>query len=138
MAGILRSLLAVVCGYFAMATVVMALFAVAFRIPGTTPTMGFMLLSLGYGFFAAGLGGYVAAVVARREAIKHAAALAGLCTALGVVSGVAEGGRAPLWYQIANIAVMVPGVLLGGYLRARQPGLSGGGGTPQGSRERRT
>ena len=69
--------------------------------------------------------GYVAAAVAGRGEIAHAAALAALAilVALGsMLAGV--GGKEPLWSQIAHLALMGPLIALGGYLRRLQVGFA--------------
>ena len=113
-----RSILAVIVGYLTMAVAIIALFAISFRQPDAAPTQTFMLLSLVYALFAALAGGYVTALIARRKELKHTIALATFAALMGIVSMIVSAGQEPLWYQIANIAVMVPAVLLGGYLRA--------------------
>jgi hypothetical protein len=123
-----RSILAVVVGYLVMAVAVMVLFAIAFRAPDQKPTVGFMVFAVGYGFVAAIAGGYVTAAIARRAPLAHAAALAVVSAAMGLVSLITSGGREPVWFLGANVVAMIAGVLLGGAMRARRSGA--GGGTP--------
>ena len=75
------------------------------------------LFSLAVAFPAAMLGG----LPGRSPAPAGAGALAVLTALLGVVSLVATGDRAPLWYQVVLIAVGPAGVLLGGRLGGRRP-----------------
>jgi len=62
------------------------------------------------------LAGYLAARLRRRAA----GALAVLAAVMGVVSLLATGPAAPIWYQLALIVVGPAGALLGGHIRARR------------------
>ena len=115
-----RSILSVIVGYLMMALAIMALFAIWFRGKDAAPSDGFMLFGLGYGFVFAVVGGYVTAMIAKRSEMKRAMALAIFAVLMGIVSMIAYAGREPRWYQIANMVVVVTGVLLGGHLRVRQ------------------
>lgn len=116
-----RSILSVIAGYLVMAIAIMILFAVWFGGDlEATPTTAFLLFSLVYGFAAATAGGYVTALIAGRAEINHAAALAALAVVMGIVSVITAAGREPVWFQIANMVVVVAAILLGGSLRARQ------------------
>lgn len=109
-----------IVGYIAMAVAIMILFAIWFRGSEVVPSRGFMVFSLGYGFLCAVAGGWVTAVIARREEVRHAMFLAGLVLLMGIVSIILSNASEPLWYQIANTTVILPAILLGGYLRLRQ------------------
>ena len=76
-----------------------------------------MLFSLFYGFMAATGGGYITALVARDRELAHAMALAGLSVLLSLVNMYTAAGKEPIWYQVSNMVLVVPAVLLGGYLR---------------------
>jgi peptidoglycan/LPS O-acetylase OafA/YrhL len=115
-----RSILSVIAGYLIMVIAIMALFMIWFRGPEATPSGGFMVFSLGYGFVCAGIGGYATAAIAKRREMAHALSLAGFSLLMGIISMFMADGREPLWYQLANMAVMVCAVVLGGHLRARQ------------------
>ena len=88
-----------------MAIAVMALFVIWFRAPGATPSGGFMVFSLGYGFVFASIGGYATAAIAKRREMAHALSLAGFSLLMGIVSMIMAAGGEPLWYQLANMAV---------------------------------
>ena len=116
-----RSVLAVVGGFVAMAVGVQLMFlpfyigASAAQEP-STQNMVWMLLG---GSLAATLGGYVAGFVAGRAPLKHAAALAGLCSILSGVCLLLP-GPAPFWFQAGNCVIGLAGPLLGGWLRELQ------------------
>lgn len=116
----IRSVLAVVAGYAAMAIAVMLLFVIVLYSPEHQPGVAFMLGAIAFAFLAAILGGFVAALVARRAPMRHALGLAGLCVSMWIVSAIGSSGKEPLWFQVCNLVVMLAGVLAGGYLRARQ------------------
>jgi hypothetical protein len=109
-----RSTLAVIVGYLVIAIGVIAMFGRWFRSPEQVPTTKFMLFAVTYGFIAVIFGGYVTGLVARTVPVKHVLALVGICVLMAIVSFVAGGGRQPVWFQAANMVVMVSGVLLGG------------------------
>ncbi len=120
-----RSILAVMAGYLVMAAAVVALFAVCFPNPDVAdiPSTKFMLFSLAYGFAVAIAGGTVTAWIAKRAVMKHALALASGGLIMGIISLISGWGKAPLWYQIGNMLVVVTGVMVGGYLRRRGQGI---------------
>ena len=103
----LRSILSIVVGYFAMAAFVMlGLFAPARFLPelvfqrdALAVTPAFLAYSLVMGFVAAMLGGFVAAVIAGKTARWPVKALAGLVLVLGLA--LAIGG---LFQPEANVS----------------------------------
>ena len=121
----IRAALAVVAGYAIMFVAILALFGIVLSDPQTTPTAGFMLFSLLYGFLFAIAGGYVAAMIGAGAEMRHALYLAAFSTVLGIISIAATAGQEPLWYQIANAMILVAGVTLGGYLRTQQVARAG-------------
>ena len=95
-----RSILTVISGYVVVVLAILALFTICFRdaSPDTTPSMGFMLFSLGYGFLCAIVGGYITAMIAGRAEMKHAIALAVICVLMGFISMISAAGQQPLLY----------------------------------------
>lgn len=122
----LRSIGAVAAGYLLIAAAIIILFAVSFPDPLATPSQGFMLFSLAYGFVFGILGGYVCGVIAQRSEIKHAAVIAGIGILVGILLMAFASGKEPMWYQLANMVILTAAVLLGGWLRARQRAKSSG------------
>ena len=127
----LRSILAVIVGYLAVAIIVMVttMAAAAALIPGAmaamrtrqrpTPTPAYLVANLACGFLAAVVGGYVAGVIAIVSPFAHAAALAALFAVVSLASS--RGGRAelgqPAWYPLTILGIGVAGVLVGGWVR---------------------
>jgi hypothetical protein len=131
---VVRSVLAVLAGLAVMVVGVMAADAIATAIffpnalsggemPPTPPA--FLAANLTYGALFAVFGGFVAALVARRAPLAHAAALAAVALVGTVVSTVLmnvyapkEAACQPPWYPYV-LAVLGPAcVLLGGWLRS--------------------
>jgi hypothetical protein len=124
MPAIVRSVIAVVAGYAAMAAAVIALTVLVRKISpawvgsGRTPNATYLYTNLSYSFGAAMIGGYVAAVIGSHAPLAHACALAGLVLVMAVVAAVQIGDRQPRWYQ-ASLALTGPlGAVLGGWIRA--------------------
>jgi hypothetical protein len=115
----LRSVLAVVAGYLVFGLSAALLFPLSGRDARAFPQTGFLVFSTVYGMAFALLGGYVAASLARRKEIAHAAVVAGIIAVLALISLVAKSSGS-LWSQIAAIVLMAPAALLGGWLRARR------------------
>ena len=127
----IRSGIAVILGYAIMAAGVIALFAIWFRqpdsLPDSLPSRGFMLFSLGYGGIMAVIGGYVTATIAHQAELRHTLVLAAVIGGMALVSSAIADGKEPLWYQLANLLIAIPAVILGGYLKSwrRQKKLNG-------------
>jgi hypothetical protein len=84
----IRSILAVIAGYVAMAVVVviLTLLCVAiFHLQSGHPTPVYLALNMAYSLAAAALGGWVAARIAGRSPVAHGVALAVLILALGAL-----------------------------------------------------
>lgn len=100
-----------------MAISVRALFALGF---GSLEDPGSLLAKLVFGIVFATVAGYVAALIAGRFEMAHAAALAVIILLLGIVSVLLS--AEPFWYRITDAAAEVLAVLLGGYARVWQVG----------------
>lgn len=77
-----------------------------------------MLSTLLVGLAFTGIGGYVAATIAKQRQVQHALAVGLLSLGLGI-SGLAAGGTdgQPLWLSLAGIALTLPFAAFGGYYR---------------------
>ena len=146
----LRSILAVVVGYVAMAALVMLTFTPAYFAPelvfdahGIGVTSAFLVFSLAMGGVAAVLGGFVAALVAGRRAWRSLLAFVAIVLVLGVGSAVhglfqvpptvsaeeaarmtpmekAAIGHEPAWYAFLLPFLGSAGILAGGWLAGRR------------------
>ena len=98
----LRSVLAVLAGYLAMAAVIIALTVLCVRRmhlqPGH-PTLSYLVLSVVFSCAAAVLGGVVTGKVAGPRPLEHGMALGALILALGMVFLIHPAPGQPLWHQ---------------------------------------
>jgi hypothetical protein len=125
----MRSVLAVLAGFVAMALTVIVATVLFARVlypdaaPGRppTPTGAWLAVNFAYSLAAAVLGGWLAAYLAPRAPFRHAVALAVVAAAMAL-PGILGGGSPgqPAWYPAVLGALAVGGVLLGGKL-ARRP-----------------
>ena len=98
----LRSVLAVLGGYFAMAVVVVVLTIACIHglhLQSGHPTPGYLAINLVYSFAAASLGGWVAARVAGYRRLEHGLALGLLILVIGVLYMIHPATGQPLWHQ---------------------------------------
>jgi hypothetical protein len=117
----LRSLGAVFAGYVMLAIVIMVLFALFPRAPQTLSHRGFAALQYVIEFAAALTGGYVAATLARRAELTHAAALALFASVLELLNLVSGSTGEPFALWFAALVSGAVGILLGGVLRVLVP-----------------
>ncbi|MEO0455768.1 MAG: hypothetical protein AAF152_04190 [Cyanobacteria bacterium P01_A01_bin.114] len=116
----MRSVVAVVVGYLTMSVAVVLLFSTWLSNPAHMVTTEFMVFAAIFGLFAALGGGYVTGLAAPAAPLGHAVGLAVLSAVMWGISVYRGQGQEPLWFQAANLASVLAGVLLGGYLRQRQ------------------
>ena len=128
----LRSVAALFAGFVAMTAVVIigAIVATALFIPGglasmRTPTAmtltpSYLVANIVVSFFAALLGGWITAGVARHSHGIHAATLAAIVLVLGVVQATASVEGQPRWYGSVIPLIGMMGVLAGGAVRLGQ------------------
>jgi len=114
---IARSIGGVIAGYLIFGISLGILFREAGVDPHESAPVLFVVLSTLYGAFFAALGGYVAAWIAGRGALKHALALTVVIGAFALLSLVAMLGKGSIWSQLATICVIAPSALLGGRIR---------------------
>ena len=117
-----RSVMAVIAGYFIFAISALLLFRLTGRNPHAPAEIWFVIVTILYGFFFATLAGFVAARLGKGFEIEHALGVASLIAALGAASLLAEVKSGAIWTQLAAILIIAPCAMLGGYLRQRQVG----------------
>ena len=115
----LRSIGAVVAGYFVFAASAFLLFQLSGRDPHADLPFTFKLASTIWGAVFAMVGGWLAAHVSVGNPARHAAAVA-IVIAAGALLSLALDPSGARWSQLAAIAVMAPCAWLGGALAARQ------------------
>ncbi|MGI9078804.1 MAG: hypothetical protein ACR2G6_15980 [Gemmatimonadaceae bacterium] len=102
----------------------MSLIPDAFSETGANESLPLQIVMLGYALLYSLFGGYVTATIAGRAETRHALALAVIHLLLGIFTVAESFERAPLWWHLVYLAVVAPGILLGGYMRANQAGRS--------------
>ena len=125
----LRSLFAIIGGYIAMAVGIGIATAVVARfVPGIVadgqPTPNYILANLAYSAVFGIFGGYLAALIAGREPLKHGIILAVICYLFFLMAmsapTPADMPPWPFWYRVGLLIILGPSVTLGGFLRQRQ------------------
>ncbi|MFB0842322.1 hypothetical protein [Paenibacillus oleatilyticus] len=81
------------------------------KVYANTPILAVYLL---VGLFCTGLGGYVAASVAKRDAYFHASIIGVVGAAIGFYYSFAN-AEVPLWYHLIGFVAVIPAALLGGH-----------------------
>jgi hypothetical protein len=115
----MQSVIAIVAGYLVFGVSSAILFRVGGQDPHLLPTPGFLLCSVAYGTAFAAAGGYLAARLAPRRPLTHAAILAALLAAGALAAIALERSAGSIWSQLLVLVVMTPAALGGGYLRVR-------------------
>ena len=118
----LRSLLAFIAGFAAMAVAVMVLTAGLAPVfaPGNVATPLWLVVNLAYSLAAAALGGWVAAHLAPRARFEHGAAVAVFVVASYFLGGMQPQPGQPDWYPHVITAIAVAGLLAGARYRAQR------------------
>jgi hypothetical protein len=115
-----RSILAVVAGYFVFALSAFAYFRVSGQPPHQAAPLPIMLGSIAFGMTFALLGGYLAAWLARRRPLAHGIAVAVVLALGATISLLSTLGKGAVWSQVTALLLMAPCAVLGGWLRSRQ------------------
>jgi hypothetical protein len=114
-----RSIAAVVAGYFVFAVSAVLLFQLSGQPPHADAPPAFKIASIVWGAVFALVGGWLAAHVAVRRPATHGAIVAAVIAA-GAIASIAMRPSDALWSQTAAIVVMAPCAWLGGVLASRQ------------------
>ena len=112
----LRSIGAVVAGYLVVGISSVLFFRLSGRDPHAPAPAAFMIVSAIYGFLFSILAGYLAARIAGRLELLHAAVLACLAALIALLSLFADLGRGAVWSEIVVLLFMAPAVMLGGMI----------------------
>jgi hypothetical protein len=125
----LRSIAAVVAGFLVTGLLVslsdaliMVVAPQLFPPPPAAPPLASMLISITYGTLYAILGGYVMAVIARQQLMKHLYWLIGLLIVFGILSAFAYAVVLPWWYNVAVVVMGIVGYYIGVQLYAKRHG----------------
>jgi hypothetical protein len=113
----IRSIAAVVAGYFVFAVSAALLFQLSGVDPHGASTAGFKIGSVIWGVLFALIAGWLTARIAVRRPATHATVLAGLIALGALISLVLSGGA--IWSQVAALVFMAPAAWVGGGLARR-------------------
>jgi CBS domain containing-hemolysin-like protein len=117
----LRSVLAIGAGFFTTSILSLAgdyalrrLIPESFAPDGGVQGSNVFAVTLVYTALFGVIGGYVAARIAIRSPLLHAAILGGVLLVLSAFSAVFLWSTAPPWYHWATLAMVLPAALIGG------------------------
>jgi Na+-translocating ferredoxin:NAD+ oxidoreductase RnfD subunit len=116
----MRSFLSIVAGYLVFAITAVLLFRISGVDPHQSPAIGFIIGSIVYGVFFAGLGGYVTASIARQKELAHALVVAVIIALIAIVSIILAPKEGVLWSELATLLLSAPAAWIGGYLKSRR------------------
>lgn len=91
----------------------------AFETPDSLGMLG-LLLALAAFVLGSLVGGYITAAIATRRHVTHAAVMGGVTVITGIAATVVAWDRAPVWFHVANLLLLVPVAMLGGKIRTLQ------------------
>lgn len=117
---VLRSIAAVVAGYLLIGIASEMFFLLSGRDPHAPASAAFVILTTVYGFFFSTVAGYIAARIAGRLALFHAALLACLVALIALLSLLADLGAGSVWSQLVALVFMAPAVMIGAMIRLKK------------------
>jgi len=131
---ILRAFLALLAGYATVAALVIGITALLSRLmpSWSSPSLSgaggklqpsYAFASTGCSFLASAAGGYVTAWAAAANPLIHVLALGMVVLAMAALSAMQSRGKQPIWYALAQVAILPLGVLAGGLVRLRALGI---------------
>jgi hypothetical protein len=112
----MRSAAAVLGGLLVFSIASVLFFQISGRPPERWPGARFAAFAISYGAVFAFIAGYVAARLAPRAPMAHAAGFAALLLAIATGSYSIQAEGASMWSLIATILVSVPAAIAGGFL----------------------
>jgi len=123
----IRSILAVLAGFlfigfarFILSVALLGIFPGAFDAEGRVLGTPALLLILAQVAVVVMAGAYLTARLAARRPLEHALVLGAFGLLFNVAGTLAQWERAPAWYHVTALALVLPVAWLGGRLRVRQ------------------
>lgn len=88
---------------------------------GNTPisSIPLLLLILGYSVIISIVAGYITALIATHNQLKHVLALGILQLSMGIFFQSQAWHLLPIWYHLSFLALLIPGNIFGGQLRVK-------------------
>ncbi len=117
---ILLTCLSLGVGYLTISVTTALLYGVWLSGEGHALTSQFLAFAAVSGLGFSTLSGYLAALVAQRAPIAHAAGFALMLTLLWGISTFLVGSAEPIFVSLLNIAIALTGVMTGGLMRLLQ------------------
>lgn len=125
----IRSILAIVAGFFAIGllafgadAVVRSVMPQAFSASGRVDSVPVLLLMMSYVLVFAVAGCYLTARLAPNKPLKHALILGVLGLLFNIAGTIALWDTAPAWFHIVSLLLVMPAAWVGGRLREAQLG----------------
>jgi len=116
---IAQSILGVFVGYAVFALSAVVLFRAAGRDSHAQQDLLFTAGAILYGMAFAAVGGLIAALIAGRRPVLHAAIVGVILAAGAFASLVSRPGAGAIWSQVAAMFLMAPSVFVGGIVAER-------------------
>ena len=127
-----RSVIAVLSGFAAWTMLflsgnaaVTAAMPEQFRADGTTDQPGILTLILLLSLISSVVAGYLTAMVAKREPMKHVWILGVLQLVIGILVQIQYLNIMPMWYHGVFLTLLIPGILAGGKLQTNRLARTG-------------
>ena len=113
----MRRVAVVITGYLVFTLSAALLFAMSGQDPHLVPSLGFAIVSILYGMAFAFIGGWLAALLGRKDELTHAVFVAALIFLIALISLLLQVGHGSMWSQLAAIFLMSPSAIFGGWAR---------------------
>jgi hypothetical protein len=115
----IRSVLAILAGIVALSLLSFGIEAVLPDQAADKQNLWAVLFAFAYSSLSVVVGGYFAALLARRLPMRHAVIMGAIQAALVIPAMLTNPGLAPTWQWLTGMALVVPAASFGGWLRAR-------------------
>ncbi len=122
-----RSILVVISGFFSWGAICLIinqiLYAVipdSFNKDGITDSATLLIFLLIMSIFYSILSGFVTATIAQKKEMFHVFVLSSVNLSFGAFIQYQYWDKMPLWYHLPFLALLIPGIILGGILGKRR------------------
>ncbi len=122
----IRSVSAVIAGFMAyglltmpLSNLVASIFPGNFIVDGTRGEIGINLALLVQHVLISLICGFITALIAKKNPMGHVLVLGFVNLAMGIFVQIGAWDLMPPWYHISFLILVIPGVLLGGWMKTR-------------------